>query len=448
MQTKDDAPVLVMPVEIQARELMSRILIAALAAERGYRVILGQDVLVRRLAPFLPRGIMLDKSLGLPRHGKPQRFARLGYKIAIQDEEGTGFYGSPDRFLDTRLADETLAVTKRWFCISDQMRSAAAARYPAHAGKFVTTGLARTDIWRPTFRGLYEAEMQAIRREHGPFILFCSNFSYLIHGRGEAFVQRQLKAQRSQITNAEDPIERIRAQGARNLEKFLEILPQVADWFPAHKLIIRPHPGEAVGWWQERFGANPRIEVISSGTATNWILASDCLFHHGCTTGVEAAIMGKKNVMYAPVPDEHHDTELMRAFAPVVKTPQDLRAAMQTLVGGGDIEPELADRKEEWYRGLEGKLVASTLLDELDALRFPGKPVSRLIGTLRYLPSMLVARFKPRSARARAYSLQKWQGLPKSELENRLRQSAQIAGASTAINVRELIPDLFEISAG
>ncbi|MGB7334912.1 MAG: hypothetical protein WBD01_03885, partial [Salaquimonas sp.] len=74
--TNQNRPWLIIPVEVQARELLAKLVLANLAVERGYNVILGKDTVVRRLAGYLPKGVIYDKSLGLARHGKPQRFKR------------------------------------------------------------------------------------------------------------------------------------------------------------------------------------------------------------------------------------------------------------------------------------------------------------------------------------------------------------------------------------
>ena len=45
---------LIIPVEVKHREFHARVILSALAASRGYRVLLGKDTMIRRLAPALP----------------------------------------------------------------------------------------------------------------------------------------------------------------------------------------------------------------------------------------------------------------------------------------------------------------------------------------------------------------------------------------------------------
>ena len=443
--TSDDAPLLIIPVEIQVRELISRIILSAFAVNRGYRVILGKDRVVRRHAPYLPKGVILDKGLGLPRHGKPQRLKKLGHIVTAIDEEGTGFYGSPDQFMALQLADETLAAAGKWFCISDKMYQAAKNEYPHHAHKFVTTGMLRTDAWRNEFREFYQDEVNAIKNKQGPYILFCSNFGRIIHGRGDKFVSKQIKGQRSSFKEIEKHNEQIKKQGAENLEKFLEVIPKINQWYPDRKIIIRPHPAESVKFWKTQFRDNEHIEVISNGVATNWILGSDCLFHHGCTTGVEAEIMGKAHVMYAPKDDAHHDTELMKAFAPIAKTENQLRKLMDERLRGSSYKKQSMKNKEVFFSSLSGKLATQKILDELDKLAFKGCGVNRYFSLTRFFPRMLAADFKPQSKKAKAYSDQKWQGISKQELVEQLNIAAKNIDQELEFKVNELVPDLYEI---
>lgn len=436
---------LIIPVEVKYREFHSRIILSALAASRGYRVLLGKDTMIRRLAPALPRGVILDKSLGVARHGKPQRFARLGHRVVVMDEESTGYYGSPEQFLSVRLAGETLAACRRWYCVSDILRDHAVRLYPDHAERFLTAGLMRTDSWRPAFHGLYAAERRRIAEAHGPFILFNSNFGGLIHARGERFVDKQIRGQKTAYAQVTDRMAQIFAEGRPNLAAFVSVVPKVADWFPSHRIVVRPHPSETVAFWNDAFAGDPRIAVSNEGVATPWILASDALFHHGCTTGIEADLLGKPNVMYAPHPDEHHETEVMKAFAPMVRTESDLRAQIAKALEGSPARGN-RERQTRYFSNLSGRLVAEAVLADIDRLAFASADLPE-----RLPPDVLMriwlARNKRRSGRERAYIRQKWPGTSLAEIADCLRVAAAGLGLGHGFAVEERFDEVYEIGA-
>ncbi|MGB7336700.1 MAG: surface carbohydrate biosynthesis protein, partial [Salaquimonas sp.] len=412
----------------------------------GYNVILGKDTVVRRLAGYLPKGVIYDKSLGLARHGKPQRFKRLGHSIAVMDEESTGFYGSPDMFLGVRLSDETLNCAERWYCISAQLRQQAVKEYPNHASKFVVSGLPRTDTWRKELQSLYQDDVAKLKNKYGRYILFCSNFGGIVHARGESFVRKQLRGQTSAYSQTQKEFERLFAEGRVNLEAFINILPQVKNWFPDHKLIIRPHPSESIEFWQDAVGKLENCEVISQGAASAWILGSDCLLHHGCTTGIEAEIMGKAHIMYAPYPDNHHDTEVMKAFAPIVQDAQSLKQAMIDLVENQQVSQRDMQAKEAFFSNLEGKLVSEIILDDIDTFKLEAAPLSPFLGWAKYTPRMLIAGLKPRSKKAKAYANQKWSGISVDAIDAIFKILKEPLQSKSNIQVDEMLKDLFVLT--
>ena len=70
----DRTPWLLLPVETKAREFHAKLLLAAVAVERGYQVVLGeQNAMVRQMA-HLPRGLYVDKSIAAT---KTRHFQRL-----------------------------------------------------------------------------------------------------------------------------------------------------------------------------------------------------------------------------------------------------------------------------------------------------------------------------------------------------------------------------------
>ncbi|MEM9278005.1 MAG: surface carbohydrate biosynthesis protein [Pseudomonadota bacterium] len=434
---------LIIPVEVKHREFLSRILLSALAASRGYRVLLGKDTMIRRLAPALPKGVVFDKSLGTARHGKPQRFNKLEQKVIVLDEESTGYYGSPEQFLSVRLASQTLEACERWYCISDTLKDHASKLYPDHENRFLTSGLLRTDIWRKEFQEFYEQEQKRIAEKHGPFILFDSNFGGIIHARGDAFVQKQIRGQKKAYSEVEERMARIFAEGKPNLEAFIEVLPKLAEWFPSHRIVVRPHPSETVSFWEETFAGNQRITVSNEGVSAPWILASDMMLHHGCTTGIEAEIMGKQHVMFAPHPDEHHDTEVMKAFAPIVKTEDDLKTHIEKNLGKAS-RRKMTKAKEAFFANLSGKLAAETILDDIDTLSFAsGELPASLPLSVRL--RLWFADNKKRSEKEKNYIKQKWPGSSTKEIEQGLAIAARGLGINQSFQVKEVFDEVWEI---
>lgn len=392
-------------------------MVGCVAAARGYDVLIGHDQVIRRLAPFLPRGIIFDKALGMAGDKKINRYHRLGYKLAAFDEESTGFLVNPAWGFSGRLSRESMQFADYWFCLSDKIRESANSFYPGFESKFVTSGLPRSDAFRSQFRELFEPDVRMIKQRHGKFILFCSNFGILIHGRNEIAAIRRENQDRGNDSGQSIYLEDILEQGKKNLDAFVEVLPKLRTWYPDHKLIIRPHPAERTGYWEELFAGKEGIEIIYQGISVPWILASQCLIHHGCTTGIEASMLSMPHIMYAPFPDAHHDTEVMKICGNMVHNKEDLKALMdRVLMHGKPLDIDMG-KLEGWYANLTGQLVAETIVDALDRLDQKKARLNLYLSVLRFYPRHLFAQYWPRSKREAAYRQKKYPGIKLDEMQ-------------------------------
>ena len=437
----------IIPVEVQVRELLGRLMVAAIAASRGYDVLIGHDRVIRRLARHLPKGILFDKSLGAASERKVARYHRLGYKITAIDEEATGFYSNPELFLSIRLASQTLSQADRWFCISENLRQQAAALFPGHDDKFIVTGLPRTDVWRQQHRGVFDNDVAALKQQHGDFLLFCSNFGHIVHAMHDRFLQRQISRAEASFAGVKAYRAAIRADLQPNLQAYLEMLPKLRQWFPGRKVIVRPHPSESGSFWRDALAHVDGLEVHEEGSATPWILASACLVHHGCTTGIEAELTGRPHVMYAPHPDRHHDTPLMTAFAPIVRDEAGLKAMLEAIVSKGRLQTKDRGALEEYYAALEGKLASERIVDGFEQIDGGFSQLPAYLPWLGYLPRHLFARYWPRSKRETEYRAKKYPGTDVETVSLVLQHFAKTAGLGQELAVRDAFPQLFHVRA-
>ena len=163
-------------VEISARELDSKILLACLAAERGHNVMISElnifkNALKKKL---IPPGIFHAKSLSpnndlISRH---QEMIKNGLFITSIDEEGGLLDYEYDEFAKNRYSSKTIEQSSAIFCWGEDDFQTLKKIYPKFSSKIYKTGSPRVDMWREQFSKSYTLPPNAPTK---PFLLISSN---------------------------------------------------------------------------------------------------------------------------------------------------------------------------------------------------------------------------------------------------------------------------------
>ena len=68
--------------------------------------------------------------------------------------------------------------------------------------------------------------------------------------------------------------------------------------FNEFNIVLRPHPEEDRKIYEESFKKKKNISVIKEGSVIPWIMSSNLMIHHDCTTSIESAMLGKSSIAY------------------------------------------------------------------------------------------------------------------------------------------------------
>ena len=256
-------------MEIASRELDSRLLLACLAIARGYEVVLGQKWLIEHNIGAMPPGLYVSKTL-TGRDGVTLAEARRrGYRIAAIDEELPGLVMSAKQL--RWMAPEAVAATDLIFIAGSGNAAAVSERFPEASARVVQAANPRWDLLRPELRGFHADEVAAIKARYGRFILINTNFGFINSQKGDAeqIIRDQARLGKLDLNNPEhtsyvDSILEMETDNRRAIEALLRVLPTE---FPEHRVIVRPHPSEALDPWTELLAGKPNMEVIQIGRA-------------------------------------------------------------------------------------------------------------------------------------------------------------------------------------
>ncbi len=305
---------LIIPVENQVRELDAKILLACIAAERGFPVIIGSRAYIHFQAASFPRGVYLAKSMrGLSK----LMFAilrKLGHEIVAWEEEAL-VHPPAENYFSLRLSPATIRLVSHIFAWGQENADLLKGYpdLPKHLPIHIS-GNPRGDLLRPELRAYFAPIVQALQERYGDFILINTNFTDVnpfIPAIGLFLPADKPLAERT-FGQLGKGLSRPFAEGLYHhkqatLERFMALIPQLVEDFPALNIIIRPHPSESVDVYTALAREHRRITVTNEGNVLPWLLAMKVMIHNGCTTGLESFALGVPAISYLPTFDAFYD---------------------------------------------------------------------------------------------------------------------------------------------
>lgn len=452
---------LIIPVENQVRELDAKLLLACVAAERGFPVIFGSRTYINFAMPFLPRGLFLAKSMRSLSALMLNIIRGLGHDIVAWDEESLVRYRSPEYYA-WRYSEDTFKVIDQLFAWG-QDDAEFFASYPGYQGAPVhVTGNPRIDQLRAEVRGYFAAEVAALKARYGDFILVNTNFSFVNNfvpalnlieqgAHGQPQVSRTGRGMSTAFASG------MAAHQQAIYEHFRALLPQLAGWFPQQRIVLRPHPSENHDVWRQILADCPQVEVAHQGNVVPWLMAAKVLLHNGCTTAVEASVLDTPVVSYMPVTSETFDYHLPNGLSHCAATPAAVRAMLTEILDGRRGLVEDAVRERLFSRHLaatRGPLACDRVLDVLIAsgygARAPHQPPplpwlkAWLTGNIRTLVKRING-LKPKHRNSAAYHAHRFPGVSVPELNARIARFGAELGRFGSVRAAARSPHIFRI---
>ena len=329
-------PIAYLTVEVKHRELESRLLIAAHMLEAGFPVVVGQQWSLFTNVPALPPGVVLFKTVNDIQATNMANFRKFGHKVAATDEEV--LLCMEDICFMLAFGPVAANSCDMFLAQSAHHKAAIARKFPQLADKVEVVGNPRIDLLAFPGRASFEEEAKAIREEHGPFVLFNTNYGSI----NSIWKDINRVAGIAAAAGAFDPkdpesVKSFQAQidwERRNFNEMLPLVKWAAANLPRHKIVLRPHPAERPNFWQDASAGASNVVVVPRSNPHPWILAADLIVHTGCTTGLEAAFMDKRSVNIMPSKHPVFD-RIVNWANPTFATWQDAAAAITAYLDEG-----------------------------------------------------------------------------------------------------------------
>jgi len=278
---------LILPCETRAREFEAKMLLAVKATERGVTSVIGAKKRLDGMLDQLSPGVYVAKGLG-ERARVGLKLARIcGHELALWDEEGL-VWSSPEVYWKTKVHGPNLSLPSVLLAWGED-NARVWREHPDYAGTPVeAVGNPRMDLLRPAVRGLFAEEAAAIANRFGSFVLINTNFSRV--NNFQPGQNRHLKWLRE--NRPDDARGGFAGHKQAVYQSFLAMLPRLVASFPERMFVLRPHPSESLAVWEQLASQWPNLVVERRGNVVPWLLAANAVIHNGCTTAIEAWLLG------------------------------------------------------------------------------------------------------------------------------------------------------------
>jgi surface carbohydrate biosynthesis protein len=460
-------PSLLIPVENQVRELDPKLLLACVAARRGFSSVIGSRREMEMLIDHFPRSIYLSKSMTVRSLLFFWAASKLGHAIITWDEEAL-VHLPPETYFSRRLHPSAIRYVAHLFAWGKE-NSELWQQYP-HLPPGIpihVTGNPRSDLLRPEMHAYYSEEVEKIRREFGDFILVNTNFNHVNAFGPDMNLFKPVKrpGQTPRFGRAARGMPREYAEGLRDhkqavFEDFKRMIPQLERSFPEYTIVVRPHPTESHAVYRRIAATCNRVRITNEGNVVPWLLSAKALVHNGCTTGVEAFVMRIPAISFRSTVNEIYDNGFYRlpnALSHQCFTFEELRETLRQVLEGNLGAPDGDGRRrllQYHLAGQEGPLACERMVDIIEEIavdqlnslatgrlcRFQCWLISEGLQILRRIKSQL-----PGSHNRPEFQRHRYPGIPLDELRKRLERIQRLVNDRTRIFVEPVTATVYHL---
>jgi len=467
VKIKDQKTCLIIPVENQVRELDPKLLLACIAVQRGFAVIIGSHRKIDFRISSFPRSLYLNKSM-TERNLKMFRIMeKIGHEILTWDEEAL-VHLPAETYYSRRLSPVAIRYNSHLFAWGED-NAELWRQYPDLPVDMPihVTGNPRSDMLRPELRSFYEPEAEEIRKNHGRFILVNTNFNHVnaFFPAQNLFQPVNNTGEAPQFGKAAVGMSREYAEGLRDhkiavFKTFKQLIPILDRTYPDHTVIVRPHPTESQQVYMDIAKDCQRVKVTNEGNVVPWLLATDVVIHNGCTTGVEAYMMDVPAISYRARINEKYDMGFYRLPNLISHQCFDIDQLQETLTK--IIKGELGAAKGDERRALvnhylaaqDGPLACERIVDVLEKKmeRQPVLPkpplIDRISGRVYANYRRIYKNIKKHMPGTHApahFHRHRYPGISLQELINRIDKIQQVLGDTSEIKAEQIYDQIFLI---
>ena len=288
--------------EITKRELDSNLLLACIAANRDFDVMITNSETIKFLndKKLLKKGHFHTKSLvhGDKKKKLHEALKKNDIKISSIDEEAGLVFEDLIPFSKARFTEEDFKVADKIFCWGNHDYTTLNSLFNNSKDKLVLSGSHRFDMMKEEFNDYWNFTAKKSKQ-----ITVSGNFN-LVNGfihkskiisrlENQGYFSRSKKL-REEIINIIEDME-------KKFPKFFEMLNTIIEKFPNENFCLRPHPLENIEIWKKYFSKFRNVKISKDGNINEQLVNSKILIHNSCTSAFHSFSYKIPTISYEPV---------------------------------------------------------------------------------------------------------------------------------------------------
>jgi surface carbohydrate biosynthesis protein len=161
----DVKPSLLIPVELQVREFEPKLLLACVAANRGFSVLIGPRREMHFHIPSFPGCIYLSKNVTSASNNVLRNLKRLGDRVVVWDEEALVAL-PPELYYRHCISPVAIRYVSLFFVWGEENAQLWRQYHDmSPETPIYITGNPRGDLLRPELRGYYNGDAEKLREK-------------------------------------------------------------------------------------------------------------------------------------------------------------------------------------------------------------------------------------------------------------------------------------------
>jgi surface carbohydrate biosynthesis protein len=282
---------LIIPIETSKRELLAKVYTSYLFACHDNISYVGDKTNIYQLHHYINNAIFLDKGYHIGNSELIYKnLADTNTRIVSIDEEN-GVDHENFSTLDNRFPEKIFDIFDLIFLWGKEQKNFLKNnRAKFNQDKIFSYGNTRFELLKGENHFLYEKKVIEIKQKYNKFILINTSFSFANNHLPRNLV---VKNYSSRIPNFHEKVKYQELQ----INNFLDLAIQLSS-LDEFNIVIRPHPEESLSIYEEALSKFSNIYINNSGNVIPWIIASEVMIHHDCTTSIEAAMLGKSSIAF------------------------------------------------------------------------------------------------------------------------------------------------------